>query len=292
MEGTAKYVEVRCAGLMGDLCRETAAGTPPSACDVFGPVTPEAYLLADFEDRLKDGVIEPSEMPRNRMYPVASATAVLLDYFGVDWKTRASDPATSPGLAEMLGEGLGIKVAQTESLMVRAVRQYDYDDMRSRCDLQSVEYPLAYRAAVDSMAGLPGFHIAVEAPVSGLSRSRSCSGKRWTLESPQRSFSKSCQAYALKSLSTDDLFVEIHDSGIAEETSADGRTRSVLFVAPDVLVAEIDGQPVDLGANATYQFTALTISGSSFSVRYDGEGSLSIEGTHITARLHGGGPLR
>jgi hypothetical protein len=282
IEGTAKYVEVRCVGLMGDLCRETAAGTPPSACDVFGPVTLEAYLLADFADRIEDGVIEPSDMPRNRMYPVASATAVLLDHFGIDWKDRARDPVTSPGLAEMLGEGLGVDAALTDSLVARAMRRYGYDAMLARCDTYSEAYPRAYQAAVDSMMGLPGFHVTVETPVSGLSRSRSCSGKRWTLEGPQRSFSKSCQAYALKRLASDDLFVEIHDSGIAEESEG-GRTRRVMFVAPDVLVAEIDGQLVDLGTDATYQFASLRLSGSSFSIRYEGEGSLSVEGTHLTA---------
>jgi hypothetical protein len=294
IEGTAKYVEVRCIGLMGDLCRETATATPvdgrpaaipPSACDVFGRVTLQSYLLSDFADRLEDGVIGPSDMPRNRMYPVAAATAVLLDYFGIDWKERASDPVTSPGFAEMLGEGLGVESALTDSLVARATARYDYDGMLAACVAQSEAYPRAYNAAVDSLMGLPGFHITVEAPVSGLSRSRSCSGMRWTLDSPQRSFSKSCQAYALKRLAADDLFVEIHDSGIAEEMSEDEESRRVTFLAPDVLTIQADGLPVDLETDATHRFTALELSGSNFSVRYQGEGSFSVEGTHLTARL-------
>jgi hypothetical protein len=294
IEGTAKYVEVRCIGMMGDLCREistarpaagTPAASPPSACDVFGPVTLQSYLLSDFADRVENGVISPSDMPRNRMYPVAAATAVLLDHFGIDWKESASDPVASPGLAEMLGDGLGIQEAAIDSLVARASARYALDGIRAACVAQSESYPRAYHAAVDSLMALPGYHITVEAPVSGLSRSRSCSGMRWTLDSPQRSFSKYCQAYALKRLAADDLFVEIHDSGIAEELSEDERSRSVTFLAPDVLIARVDGLAVDLGTEATHRFTALELSGSSFSVRYKGEGSLSVEGTDLTARL-------
>ncbi len=296
IEGTAKYVEVRCVGLMGDLCRDIARGgrpgtAPPSGCDVFGDVTLVGYLLADFEDRLEEGVIEPSDMARNRMYPVAAATAVLLDYVGADWRDRAMDAAASPGLAEMLGEELAVEPALTESLVARAARRYDYADMAARCEEQAAAYPLAYRAAVDSLMALPGLHVTVEAAVSGLSRSRSCSGQRWTLSGPQRSFSTSCAAYALKSVGNDALFVEIHDSGIAEERSADGVTRAVTFVAPDVTTALVDGEPVELSAPAgptapaTRRFTRLELAGSNFTIRYEGEGSLAVEGTRVTARL-------
>jgi hypothetical protein len=294
IEGTAKYVEVRSIGMMGDLCREMSAEeavagrtavAPPSACDVFGPVTLQSYLLSDFADRVEDGVINPSDMPRNRMYPVAAATALLLDYFGIDWKTRASDPVTSPGLAEMLGEGLGLDAALTDSLVARASARYDFDAIRAACIAQSEAYPRAYYAAVDSLMGLPGYHVTVEAPVSGLSRSRSCSGMRWTLDNPQRSFSKSCQAYALKRLAADDLFVEIHDSAIAEEMSEDEGSRRVTFLAPDVLSVRVDGVEADLGHESTQRFTTLALSGSNFSISYEGEGSLSVDGTDITARL-------
>lgn len=302
IEGTAKYVEVRCVGLMGDLCRDIARGgrpgtAPPSGYDVFGDVTLVGYLLADFEDRIEGGVIEPSDMPRNRMYPVAAATAVLLDYFVADWRGRAMDAAVSPGLAEMLGEALEVEPALTESLVVRAARRYDYADMRARCEEQAAAYPPAYQAAVDSLLALPGFHVTVEAAVSGLSRSRSCSGQRWTLSGPQRSFSTSCAAYALKSMGSDVLFVEIHDSGIAEEASADGRTRAATFLAPGVTTALVDGEPVDMGAPvelgapvdtaapAKRRFTRLELEGPNFTIRYEGEGSLAVEGTRVTVRL-------
>jgi hypothetical protein len=132
---------------------------------------------------------------------------------------------------------------------------------------------------------LPGFHITVETAVSGLSRSRSCSGPRWTLQDPQRSFSALCAAYALKSITGGALFVEIHDSGIAEERSADGATRAVTFVAPEVTKALVDGRLVDVAAPAKLRFSALELAGPNFTVRYAGEGTLEVDGARVTAYL-------
>jgi hypothetical protein len=138
---------------------------------------------------------------------------------------------------------------------------------------------------VDSLAALPGYHITVETAVSGMSRSRSCSGKRWTLAAPQRSFSTVCHAYTLKSAGSDDLFVEIHDSAIAEEASADGSTRAVTFVTPEIATVLLDGLPADLGAAGPRRFAALELGGPNFTVRYAGEGTLSVAGASVTARL-------
>jgi hypothetical protein len=158
--------------------------------------------------------------------------------------------------------------------------------MSARCAEQAAAYPRAYQAAVDSLAALPGYHITVETAVSGMSRSRSCSGPRWTLSGPQRSFSTVCHAYTLKSVGSDDLFVEIHDSAIVEEASADGTSRAVTFAAPEVTTAFVDGDPVDLfGQPASRAFTALELAGPNFTVRYAGEGTLAFEGMQVTARL-------
>lgn len=286
MEGTAKYVEVRYVGLMGDLCRNTkASSVQPPGCDVFGSVTTEAYLLSDFEDRLNEGVIEPPDMARNHMYPTASAIGVLLDFFGINWKARASDPATSPGLAEMLGNGLRVDAKHTDILFTLAQQRYGYDAMRAACDRLARAYPLEYQAAVKSLENEPGFHISIELPILGLTRSRSCQGKRWVLEQPSRAFSKKCQAYTLKHATKDDLFVEVHDSGVAEETNLEGTTRRATFVAPNVKVAELDGRPLDLNTNGTYRFGRVALAGDNFRIRYEGEGTLAIVGQRLIARL-------
>jgi hypothetical protein len=286
MEGSAQYVQVRSVGLMADLCAASKASlASPLACDVFSGATDELYLLSDFEDRLGEGVIDPVDMPRNRVYPTGAALGMLLDFFNVDWKARVSDAATSPGLAEMLDDRLPMDLARSDSLLARAKERYRYDSLRATSDHRVRAYPIEYQAAVDSLKNAPGFHISVELPVLNLSRSRTCAGRRLVLEKPTRSFSKLCHVYTLKQLGSDDLFLEIRESAIAEETSADGTARRADFVAPDIQTAELDGRRVDLGHRGTYSFNRVMLAGSGFQMRYDGQGTLSSDGRRISVRL-------
>jgi hypothetical protein len=295
MEGSAQYVEVRSVGLMGDLCTRSyeeapSSTAPPSAtpapgCDIFTGVTWDLYLLADFEDRIGDGVIDVTDMARNRVYPVGAALGILLDFFEIDWKTAVLDAATSPGLAELLAQGTQWDPASRNTLVARARERHAYDEILAACEARARTYPLEYQAGVDSLAAMPGYHVSVEARVSGLSRSRSCEGRRLVLENPTRSFSKKCHVYTLKHVGKDDLFVEIRESPIVEETSADRATRRVDFVTPDIKTLDVDGRPVDLDFRGTHSFTRVRIGGSHVEIRYDGEGTLAVNGERVSVRL-------
>jgi len=252
---------------------------------VFESVTADLYLLSDFEDRMHEGVIDPPDMARNRVYPVGAAVGMLLDFFGIDWKARASDAAHSPGLAEILAEGLRADGTRMDSLMVRAQQRYDYDAVLAACERLARTYPLEYQAAVDTLDRQPGFHITVEVQLLGLSRSRSCQGKRWVLEEPSRALSESCHVYTLRHVAKDDLVVNVHDSAIVEETDAQGTRRRVTFLAADIHVAELDGRPLDFGKRRAYSFSRLNLAGRDFSIRYEGKGTLAVDGLHLTAEL-------
>lgn len=286
MEGSAQYVEVRSVGLIGDLCRDPLRSSDPAlACDVFNGVTQELYLLADFADRLSDGVIDPVDMPRNRVYPTGAALGLLLDLFGVEWKTRVSDAANSPGLAEILREGIRWRPGEGDSLLARAKRHYTYQSIRAECDRRIQAYEAEYQDGVDNLRSAPGIHLSIETSILNLSRSRSCEGRRLVLGHPTRSFSRRCHVYTLKHVGTDDLFVEIRESPIIEEADAGGTARRVDFVAPDIRTAELDGRAVDLAAAGGFPFRRLRLAGSTFQIRYDGPGTLEVSPERIVARL-------
>jgi hypothetical protein len=286
MEGTAEYVQVRSAGLMGGLCaRPGGSPASPPGCDAFAGVTASLCLRSDFEDRLRERAIDPADMARNRVYSTGAALGLLLDFFRIDWKARASDAATSPGLAEMLGSGLRADLTRSEGLLARAKRRHGYGDLRAESERRAEAYPVAYQAGVDSLRNAPGLHVFVELRVSNLSRSRSCEGRRLVLENPRRSFSGKCHLYTLRYLATDDLLLEVRGSAIVEESDATGTSRRVEFVAPDVQAAEIDGRPLDLGVSGSYVFDRLALAGSSFQIRYKGRGTLVVDGRRISARL-------
>jgi hypothetical protein len=176
-------------------------------------------------------------------------------------------------------------LTRSDSLLARAKRRRGYEDLRAECERRARAYPIEYQAGVDSLRNAPGFHVSVELPVSNLSRSRSCEGRRLVLENPRRSFSRKCHVYTLRYLATDDLFVEIRGSAIVEESDAAGTSRRVEFVAPDVQTAELGGRRLDLGAPGSYAFDRLALAGSSFQIRYDGRGTLVVDGRRISARM-------
>jgi hypothetical protein len=287
MEGSAQYTEVRNTGLMGDLCAGSKAATlSPPGYDVFAGVTWDSYLLSDFEDRIGGGMIDIPDMARNRIYPVGATLGLLLDFFHIDWKPTVSDAASSPGLAELLERGACWDLAPGDTLLAGVKKRYGYEELRARCEERARAYPVEYQAGVESLEAEPGYHLSVETRISGMSRSRSCEGGRLVLENPTRSFSKKCHVYTLKPVAKDDLYVEIRESAIVEETSPDGTTRRVDFVTPDIETAELDGRPVDLGTGGSYSFKRLKLAGSSFEILYNGEGTLAADVGRLSIQLH------
>jgi hypothetical protein len=283
MEGSAQYVQVRSVGLLAGLCAKEPTTVTPSgksafSCDVFKGADTEHYLISDFEDRLSDGVINTQDMARNRVYPAGAALGLLLDFFEVEWKTRVSDAAQSPGLAEQLGERFPLEPSRSESLLVRAKERYGYVRLRATAEERLRIWPIRYQTSVDSLKAVPGYHLSVQVPIQGLSRSRTCAGRRLVLENPTRSFSEICRTYTLKHRGSDDLFLEVHDSAMAEETSADGKARTVTFVGPDLRSVELDGQPAQVAEGGTREFQRLRLIGSTFQIRYDGQGTISRKG--------------
>jgi hypothetical protein len=289
VEGTAKYVEVRAIGGMGERCRGAADASIPG-WDVFAPIRVTDYLLADFEDRWVNGVLPPQSMARNRVYPTGAALALLLDFYDIDWKSQASDAANSPGLCEFLGQFLNVPNERRSELLARAQTRYDFSAMLAECKRVSAEYPSVYQAAVDSLAQLPGLYFSIDTPISGLARSRSCRGRRLTLEHPARVFSEHCQIYSLRRNVGGNIVVEINDAAVVEETSGDGARRTVQFHVPGIPEVEVDQQPVNLSGDGEYPFKRLFISGEGLKIHGECEGALAVKGTRVSIALSPGNP--
>jgi len=287
-EGSAKYVEVRSVGMIGDLCRDTAATPPiPAICDVFAPVTMEAYLLSEFESRLSEEALDPRDMARNRSYPVGAALGVLLDFFGVDWKQRVAAGAVGVSLPGLLREGLPAGAAPPESLAARAEGRYRYADILAGCQKLAAEFPHAAEAALRDFEAQPGLRVTVMLPISGMARSRSCRGNRWVLDGElgRDVFSKDCASYTMKTAAGEGLFLEVHNTSILEQDDQTGGSRRVSFFTREIAGLNMDGKPWPGPEPGTRSFESVNITGANFRLQSTRAGTMLFEGNRLTVRL-------
>ncbi len=79
-EGTAEYVEMRSIELMTQLEYESSLSElTKSLSEHFSSISMPEFQLSDFQNRITENSVSPEDMPRNRIYPVASAQGFLLD---------------------------------------------------------------------------------------------------------------------------------------------------------------------------------------------------------------------
>jgi hypothetical protein len=280
-EGTAKYVEVRSVGLMSVLCdRERARGAADAFCGAFDGVTATRYLLDDFAARLRDSALAPEDMPRNRIYPEGAALGVLLDFLGVAWKPLAERESATFEYPKLLEGPLGGGPGRFTALADRAKERYGYVRIRTAAAGLVRRYRSDYEEALAAFEGQPGVAVSVVVPVSGLSRSRSSSARRYTMEEGRQVLGRYI-VYALRQVRGPGLSLRVRDSGVLETEDSTGATRTVRFFSPAPPSVELDGRPLTGPGDGEHAFRSVVLSGASFEFRAAQPGVLTIRGREV-----------
>lgn len=285
VEGTAKYVEVRSIGAFARLCRDAdpAEGGPPLR-DLFAPLEEHEYLLADFEDRLRDRSLTPEDVPRNRIYPVGCAQYLLLDHLGSDWQARA-ESGEGFLIAPLLEEALGITAADMDELAAEAERDYGLEDLRRAAEVRTSEYTTHFREALERFDAQDGVRIEVTFPASGLSRSRSSRERRFTMDRGARVLCPRYVVYTLRLSSGPRCSLQVKDRGVLEEDDAKTATRRATFFSADRPDVELDGAAPELREGETRRFASLRISSRGVDIESQAPGTLTLEGDVLRIRL-------
>jgi len=280
-EGTAKYVESRLVATMAANCR-TGRFIDPSVCPSFRSVTLPGYLEIDFESRLTDGALSPADVPRNRIYPTGAAMGVLLDFFGVGWKSKAAGLPDSSALADLLALSFPVLASGLESLRNEAERRYDLPRLQRRTNTLADVYVRDAADAIRAFEAQPGYRLEVQLPVAGTSRSRSSIAKRWVVDNGRRVFGSDFLAYTLRR-PDQQMFLRVERRAVLDDLVAQGERR-VAFFAPSVDSIRVDGASLAVTAR-DYRFESLSMQGAGFSLDVRVPGTLSINAGRVAVRL-------
>ncbi len=283
LEGTAKYVELRCVNLMEGLDYVSAIdGRPDPLANAFPPAS-TAHLIADeLEQRRGETALEPQDIPRNRIYAVAGAEALLLDHFEVDWKPRAESESAEFVYADLLRERLGLDEAPLAEIADAAETSYGYAEALASAKRAWDEYQSGYASALAAFESQDGIRIEVAFGSQGVSRSRSSRADKWLMDEGRVTL---CPMFGVYTLRADGWNFELRDAGLLETNDWDAGTKEVLFYAGGPESVAIDGTEFSGETGGERAFESIAVSGPGFRLTSDLPGTVEITGKSVRVEL-------
>lgn len=281
-EGSAEYVEARYIGIMAELCRSGEI-TRSGMRSHFSSLNVTKYLENDFKDRLEGNALRPQDIPRNRIYPVGATIFVLLDFLNVRWQGRVEEGREGFTPAGLLREFLGISTSDMGRLLEEAKKQYDFDGIAAASRNLIEEYNREFEDALAAFSAQPGFRVELEVPSSGLLRSRSSRGTRWTAQGGNKVFGEKYIVYTLRRQDPE-FFLKVENTGVLEELVEDTMKR-VSFFVPALIEARVDGNALDLGVPGRRSFQDLIVTGDGLRITAKGRGIMMILENGVSVHL-------
>ena len=274
LEGTAKYVEVQAvAGLVAE-CRRV----PGRWCLPLAGVTDVSYLRKDFASRLQNGAIDPEDMPRNRIYPVGAALGLLLDGTHPGWKAEAEQQRSYSLAAVLTGD-----VPTGADQLTAAMRRLDYVAAEHAARERAEVFRKAFATALAAFEAQGGLRLEVVLPTSGLTRSRSSTGRRWIMDRGATVLGERYTSYVLRS-ADGARAVQVRQAAVLELRPAGSTSRTIVCYVPAVDSLMLDGIP-DRVVDGSRRFERLALRGSNVTLELVGPGLLRSAGNRTRVEL-------
>jgi hypothetical protein len=278
-EGTAKYVEIKGTALMRQpKYKSSLSGLTSPLSEDFSSISMPGYFLEDFQKRITGNSISPEDVPRNRIYPVGSAQGFLLDYLRIDWKNQAQKAGEEFIFAKLFKEYLGIDESQYDSLLTKAKKHYNYENVLASADSLILEYLDGYKKELKSFETQAGYRVEIDLSSKNLRRSRSSSAKKWIVDQGTKEFRNHYNIYDLENK---DLLMQLHDSGLLEENDWDKRIKKVVFFIPEINSISLDGEPFELKEGIQYQFNNIEMLEENLKLSYSKVGKITLSGHKV-----------
>jgi hypothetical protein len=322
-EGTARYVEHRSLDLARSLDRPSSIPGVGTLGPAFQGSALPGNLLDDFSDSMIDGAVPVDDMPRNRIYPVACAQGLLLDYFDAapdeqeavpgaqkgggrgsrgaapappgGWKRAAEESTSTFVFADLLAQRLGLLAEDYPALLERALSEHDFATLVEAAQQAIGRHQDRYRSAMADFESQEGRRIEITFDANGLYRSRHSSGPKLVTDRGANEF---CEHYNVYTLQREGTFFELHDSAVLEQNDYDARLKTIIFYAPVITRAELSGDsapvsgllvvpPPESESTAEHSFTSIELAGEGFELTYEGEGTITADAEAVAIDLRG-----
>jgi hypothetical protein len=284
-EGTAKYVETRGIDAFAWLEYKSAV-TPVGASIVkeIPAVNMYDYILDEFRRRMNGNSISPEDMPRHRIYAVACAQALVLDFIGIEWKTQAQQAGPRFTFAGLFEEYLEIERVEYPSLLQAAKDACGYGKVLSATDALLRDYQAGYAEELKAFEGQEGYRFEIEMSAQDLRRSRSSTARKWLVDRGAIELRNHFDVYSLQSAADETFLLQVKDTGVLEHNGwASGTKRVAFFVAQEPLVA-VDGAELAI-RDGSAEFRTLEIAGENLKLACVRTGTIAKTGKKIVITL-------
>jgi hypothetical protein len=283
-EGTAQYVQVRALEQMAQLDYNSRVPAEVSLPEKLAPVPAHALILDDLPSRMTAHSVAPEDMPRNRIYPVGAAQALLLDDLGVRWKSMAELAGSEFTYVELLRDITGYADADGAGLLEKAKTLYGFDSIVTATDSLIAAYQGEYAAAMSTFEDQQGTRLEITTPRSGVGRSRVTSRRKWLMDSGSQLLCLSYDVYALES---EALLLQVTDAGVLEENDWGRKTRTVIVYSPGLQSLKLDGEEVSVGLaeDETYSLESIELETDNIVLSYTGQGSMEVSGAGSSLKV-------
>ncbi len=260
-EGTAKYVETKGIDMFAWLEYKSAV-TADSASIVqeIPAVNKYDYVLGEFRQRMTGNSVLPEDMPRNRIYAVACAQALLLDFFGIEWKTKAQQAGTQFAFAKLFEEYLGIERIEFPSLLQAAKDACGYGKVLAATDALLRDYQAGYAAELKAFEDQAGYRIEIGMSARDLRRSRSSTARKWLVDRGATELRNHFDIYTLESSTDETFLLQVKDAGILEHNGWAAKTKKVAFFVDKEPSVAVDGVELAI-KDGSAAFRTLEIAG-------------------------------
>ncbi|MBD3347929.1 MAG: hypothetical protein GF400_01885 [Candidatus Eisenbacteria bacterium] len=279
LEGTAKYVELRCVERAGSLDYVSSLdGTSNPMSAAFPPSSLPGLMLRELRARMDAGHLEPQDIPRNRIYAVAASQAYLLDHFDVPWKGQAEAAGSDFTFTELLRSRFRIQDEELPVLVERAKETHDFAAILARAEKATNDYMEACERALSAFEAQEGTAVAITVRSSGMSRSRLTSEKKWLMQNGRACL---CRRFDVYTLSGEDWRFELKEEGLLEVRDWDEGTRRLSFVEPAAVTVALNGGPPAPLSAGSVSFESVKLTGSCFELRSSRTGQLDFDGDKL-----------
>jgi hypothetical protein len=284
-EGTAKYVETKGIDLFAWLEYKSAV-TPDSASIVreIPAVNVYDYLLDEFRRRMSGNSISPEDMPRNRIYPVACAQALVLDFVGIEWKTKAQQAGAQFTFAGLFEEYLEIERIEFPALLQEAKDACGYGKVLAATDALLRDYQAGYAAELKAFEEQGGYRLEIDMSAQNLRRSRSSAARKWLVDRGATELRNHFDVYSLESATDETFLLQVKDTGVLERNVWAAKTKTVAFFVEKEPSVAVDGVELDI-KDGSAAFQTLEITGDNVKLDCVRPGTIAKTGKTIVVTL-------
>ena len=285
-EGTARYVEMKATQCLFALRQRTIENPLLQAFEKsVDTLNIQQLLLEDFNQRLKSGVVTPENMLRNRIYPVGATLGFLLDALGIQWKSLFQQAGRQVAFHELLRHQFPMDSVTLYARFEQVKDQYGYPLIYQQAKKNIEEYFRSYRRALQAFNRQKGVRIVVQMPSQALQRFRSTREKRWVMEKGGKILCLNYNLYKLKSLTGEQLYLELHDTAVLEENNWQRKRKTVVFFIAMRPHLFVDGEEIPTARSFQKTFHALALKATGAVLQLKAPGTIRLSDSTLVINV-------